>query len=341
MSMSGISISSLDTRRELLPRMVLAGAAVCLMAGIVALLARLALPAMPQVAPHHPFGVGIREATPTARGLGGIILAIQSAFYQSLQSALTTMKQNGSAVWSLVSLGSAYGVFHAAGPGHGKGVIAAYIVADERALRKGVALSVAAALLQAAVAIALVSLVAVVLNATAATMSQVAGSVETTSFAVVTALGAALVWRKSARVFAVARVVRDPHAAPAMTCDHVHLPGPAELDRMSRWREMAGVVLSAGIRPCAGAIVILVFALSQGLFAAGIAATIAMALGTALTTSAIAALAVFAKSLALRMAGGHGTVGPVAVAVLELLAAAFVLVLGISLLSGLWASGGG
>ena len=109
------------------------------------------------------------------------------------------------------------------------------------------------------------------------------------------------------------------------------MPPPEELGRLTRWRDMAGVALAAGIRPCAGALIVLVFALSQGLFAAGIAATFAMALGTALTTGAIAALAVFSKAMALRLAGGRGASGAIAIAGLELLAAAFVLVLGASL----------
>ena len=66
----------------------------------------------------------------------------------------------------------------------------------------------------------------------------------------------------------------NPLAGPqAADCDHVHLPGPEAIDRLTRWRDWGGVVLAAGIRPCAGAIVVLVFALSQGLFSAGIAAT--------------------------------------------------------------------
>ncbi len=117
------------------------------------------------------------------------------------------------------------------------------------------------------------------------------------------------------------------------------MPPPEELGRLTRFRDMAGVALAAGIRPCAGALIVLVFALSQGVFAAGIAATFAMALGTALTTGAIAALAVFFKAAALRIAGGRGASGAIAIAGLELLAAAFVLVLGASLLYGLWAVG--
>ena len=100
-------------------------------------------------------------------------------------------------------------------------------------------------------------------------------------------------------------------------------------------------MLAAGSRPCAGAILILVFSASQGILAAGIAATFAMALGTALTTGVLASLAVFAKALALRLAGGRGSTGAIAVGGLELLAGAFVLVLGIAMLAGLAVGVGG
>ena len=90
---------------------------------------------------------------------------MQSGFYGSLQAGVREMKENGSALWSLLFVGFAYGVFHAAGPGHGKGVISAYLVADEKALRKGFALSLAAALVQALVAIAIVTIVGLALRA--------------------------------------------------------------------------------------------------------------------------------------------------------------------------------
>jgi ABC-type nickel/cobalt efflux system permease component RcnA len=287
---------------------------------------------------RNPFGMGLREAAPSG-SLGAYILEVQSGFYRSLQQAVASLKSDGSAIWPLLAIGFAYGVFHAAGPGHGKGVIAAYLVADERALAKGFGLSLAAALVQAVVAILLVSIIALVFRSTAATMNQVTKGVELMSFGAVALLGAAITWRKAGKVIGVAALAGDLRAGPqADDCDHVHMPPPEELRRLTRWRDMAGVALAAGIRPCAGALVVLVFALSQGLFAAGIAATFAMALGTALTTGAIAAIAVFAKALALRMAGGRGLSGAVAIAGIELLAAAFVLVLGLSLLFGMWAS---
>ena len=165
-------------------------------------------------------------------------------------------------------------------------------------------------------------------------MNQLAMNVELVSFVAVALLGAVIAWRKAGKVLGVSGARPQPRRRPTIattsTCRR-----PRSSSRLTRWRDMAGVALAAGIRPCAGALIVLVFALSQGLFAAGIAATFAMALGTALTTGAIAALAVFAKALALRIAGGRGPSGAVAIAGLELLAAAFVLVLGLSLLFGL------
>ncbi|WP_201862437.1 nickel/cobalt transporter [Microvirga soli] len=288
--------------------------------------------------PRNPFGMGLREATPSG-SIGVWILSVQSDFYASLRDSVRELKENGSAFLPLLLVGFAYGVFHAAGPGHGKGVISAYLVADEKALRKGFLLSLAAALVQALVAIGIVTLVSLVLRATASTMNKLALNVEVASFIAVALLGAVITWRKAGKALGVMALARNPFAPVQESCDHAHLPPPEELSRLTRWRDMAGVAIAAGIRPCAGALIVLVFALSQGLFAAGIAATFAMALGTALTTSAIAALAVFFKAMALRLAGGRGASGAIAIAALELLAAAFVLVLGVSLLYGLWAAG--
>jgi nickel/cobalt transporter (NicO) family protein len=335
----GLPLRSWDRGRVAGSQLVLAGLAVALMAGATLLV----LWSMPGTPPpvRSPFGAGMREAAPAAGGLGGYILAVQGNFYRSLQAAVLGLKESGAAPWSLIVLGLAYGVFHAAGPGHGKAVIAAYLVANERALLKGFLLSLAAALLQALVAIVLVGVFAVVMQVTAGTLGRVTSGVELASFAVVAVLGAAITWRKAGKLAGVAALARDPSVGPQPgACDHVHLPPPEALGRLTRWRELCGVVVAAGIRPCSGAVVVLVFALSQGLFPAGIAATLAMALGTALTTGVIASLAVFAKGLALRIAGGRGAAGAVAMAGVELLAAAFVLVLGASLLFGVWSTAG-
>ncbi|MEH3118270.1 MAG: nickel transporter [Methylorubrum populi] len=312
-------------------RLALAAGAVLAAAGILSGIAWALGPGLAAPPPRSPFGIGFREAAPAATGLGGWLLAVQSSFSSNLRSAVSALKAGGG--WMpLVVMGFAYGVFHAAGPGHGKAVIAGYIVAGERTLRRGFALSAAAALLQACVAIAIVLVGVLVLRATAGGMTRAGTLIESVSFALVAALGGAVTWRKAGRL---AGLVTDaPAEGCGPGCGHAGLTDATAIDRLGGWRERAGVVLAAGSRPCAGAVLILVFCAAQGMLAAGIAATFAMALGTALTTGALASLAVFAKALVLRLAGGRGQAGTLAVGGLELLAGAFVLVLGLAMLSG-------
>ena len=309
--------------------------------GIVALLVLMFAPAV-AAPPKNPFGMGLREAAPGSSSLGRLILSYQSSLFLALKSALGAVKTDPAAAWSLVGLGFAYGVFHAAGPGHGKAVIASYILSTERALLKGITLSLAAALIQALVAISLVGGVFIIVGGTAPTMMKTANAVELSGFALVAAIGLVMTWRKAGKLLAVA-ALSTARAAPVAgeCCDHVHLPSPERLDRISGFADMAGIALGAGIRPCAGAILLLVFALTQHLLWAGVAATISMAIGTALTTGAIATLAVYAKHFALHLGGGRGTGGVILVSGLELAAAAFVVALGLSLFTGIWSGEGG
>jgi len=108
-------------------------------------------------------------------------------------------------------------------------------------------------------------------------------------------------------------------------------------DKNFSWKTATLTVFAAGARPCSGAILVLVFALAQGIFFVGVAATFAMSIGTAITTSALAAMAVLAKGLAIRFLGEGSDRGVVAVRALELVAAILVFMLGASLLMGAFA----
>ena len=323
-------------RGRLLVQVALAAGAAVLAGAAVTALTWLFLPSLTAPPPRSPFGVGFREAAPAATGLGGWLLAVQASLSRSLQGAVAALKAGGE--WGpIAGLGFGYGVFHAAGPGHGKAVIAGYIMAGERTLRRGFALSFAAAMLQACVAIAIVGVGVFALDATASGMTRAGTLIETASFALVAVLGAAVTWRKAGRLAALGT---EP-AGCAPGCGHLHLGDGERIAGLATWRERIGVVLAAGTRPCAGAVLILVFCASQDMLLAGIGATLAMALGTALTTGALASLAVFAKGLALRLAGGRGSAGALALGALELGAGAVVLVLGLAMLLGLAAGSGG
>jgi nickel/cobalt transporter (NicO) family protein len=108
-------------------------------------------------------------------------------------------------------------------------------------------------------------------------------------------------------------------------------------DKNFSWRTAILTVFAAGARPCSGAILVLVFALAQGIFLAGVAATFAMSMGTAITTGALATMAVLAKGLATRFLGEGSERGVLAVRALELVAAMLVFMLGASLLMGSFA----
>src|SRR4051812_15604466 len=222
-------------------RVGLAAGAILLIAACIGVAAWLLVPATAHIpAARNPFAGGLREAAPAASGFGAYILALQGSFYRLLQGSISDLKLNG-AYWSLLGIGFAYGAFHAAGPGHGKTVIGAYIVANERALIKGISLSLAAAVVQAIVAVLLVAALSIVLRATAATISGVASGVELASFAVLTAVGVMLTWRKAGKLVGITAMSSGSFPDRLrIDCDHVHLPAPAEFERLTRWRELIG-----------------------------------------------------------------------------------------------------
>ena len=106
---------------------------------------------------QNPFGGPRPPAEPQVGGIIGWILAKQSEFYREMSATIRAAKSDGSAVWTLLGISFAYGIFHAAGPGHGKAVISSYLVANEETARRGIVLSFASALLQALVAVAIVA----------------------------------------------------------------------------------------------------------------------------------------------------------------------------------------
>lgn len=282
-----------------------------------------------------PFGVGRPDApgagAPT--GFFAWIAAKQSLFYQAMSHAIRAIRTDPAALWSLIGLSFAYGVFHAAGPGHGKAVISSYLVATGEGFRRGVALSALAALAQAVTAIVVVGALAILLGATSIAMGAATYWLEAASYAAITALGAVLLWRKGRGLLRAARGL--PVHVHGPDCAHEHGVDPALVQGRVDWRRAGAAVMAVGLRPCTGALIVLVFALAQGLAWAGVLATLAMAGGTALTVAAIAALAVGAKATALRIASARPSFGGALLGLMEAGAAALILMFGVAMLGGM------
>src|SRR6516164_2021496 len=213
-----------------------------------------------------PFGGPRPPAEPQIGGIVGWLLARQSEFYREISATIRAAKSDGSAVWTLLVISFAYGIFHAAGPGHGKAVISSYLVANQETARRGIVLSFASALMQALVAVLIVSVGAWLLNATAKTMCGAEKAIEIGSFALIAAFGASLVWTKGGRFMRALQATR-PEPALAVAdhghrhghdhdhgdghvhddhCGHSHGPAPEELAGPGAWRRGLAAVLSVG-----------------------------------------------------------------------------------------------
>ena len=341
-----------------------------------------------------PFGAP-RPQTPASPvgGVLGWIFAKQAEFYRQFSGLIRAAKADGSAAWGLFGLSFLYGIFHAAGPGHGKAVISSYVVANEETWMRGVVLSFASALLQALVAVAVVGIAAVLLNATAATMKRAVDLIEIASYSLIILIGLRLLWVKGRAFIATLRTLHRPaavgaavtpahhlhdhahhadhghddhghghhhhgdghdhhdrdhhhdhgaghahhhhhHDEDASAWGHAHAPEPEELAGPGGWKRGLSAIVAVGLRPCSGAILVLVFALAQGLFWAGVVSTFVMGLGTAITVAAIATIAVGAKAWARRFAEARSGYGMLAMRGIEVGAAVVIVAFGSLLLTG-------
>lgn len=280
----------------------------------------------------RPTPFGMEGAGAPSGGIGTYIMAKQAEFYRALVRAVRETRADGNAAWLLVGLSFAYGVFHAAGPGHGKAVISSYLLADGGTLRRGAVLALASGLLQAMVAVVFVGLLAALLGATAVAMAQAMNVIEIAAYGGIALFGLYLVFVKGRALIAAVRGVPDHAHGDDCGCGDAHIPSPAVVD--GGWKRAAIAVVTAGARPCSGAILVLTFALSQGVFLIGVLAAFAMGLGTALTVTGIAAIAVYGKHLAVRLAGQDGRWTRVLLRLVEVLAALLVLLFGLALLAG-------
>lgn len=229
---------------------------------------------------------------------------------QQMSGLLKAVAANPTAAGgSLLMFSFLYGVLHALGPGHGKIVITTWLATHPSKLRSSIGLTLASSLLQGCVAVALVVVVLTLLQLPARELHMSSFWLEKGSYALVGVLGMILCVRALKKLRTALRKptfksftpqhVHDEHCG----CGHQHLPTPAQLDRGNDWRARLMIILSMGMRPCSGAIMVLLFSKVIGVFSWGVASALAMASGTALTISSLALLVHSFRRLAVRLSG--------------------------------------
>jgi len=311
----------------------------------------------------QPFGMTRAASPPEIGGFTGWILTKQAEFYRMFSGLIRQSKSDGRAAYTLLGISFLYGIFHAAGPGHGKAVISSYLVANDETWRRGIVLSFASAVLQAFTAIALVGIAAVLLGATAKTMGDTVRVIEIVSYGMIVVIGLRLLWVKGRAFVKLLRARahdhnhshadahdhhhdhhhhhghnhhhhHHDHDDEASAWGHAHAPEPRELTGRHWFRRGLSAIVAVGLRPCSGAIIVLVFALAQGLFWVGVASTFLMGVGTAITVAAIATLAAGARGISGRFAKTKPGAGMILVRGLETAAAMVIVLFGAALLTG-------
>ncbi|MGC1948561.1 MAG: nickel transporter, partial [Pseudolabrys sp.] len=247
-------------------------------------------------------------------------------------------------------------------------------VANDETWRRGIVLSFASAMLQAFTAVAIVGIAAALLGATAKAMGNTVRVIEIISYTLIVLIGLRLLWVKGRAFLRLLRGEQHTqhahdhghhhhdhdhshdhhhthghdhhhghvhshshdhdHEDDASAWSHAHAPEPQELTGKHWLRRGLAAIVAVGLRPCSGAIIVLVFALAQGLFWIGVASTFAMGLGTAITVAAIATLAVGVRGLADRVAKAKPGVGMLLLRGLETAAALVIVFFGAALLTG-------
>jgi ABC-type nickel/cobalt efflux system permease component RcnA len=241
----------------------------------------------------------------------------QRELHQELAGLLQQVKANPQkAGLTLMGFSLIYGIVHAIGPGHGKIVITTYLATHPSRLKNSLKLTFASAVVQGLVAVLLVTLMLGVLQLSSRQLHQSSFWLERGSFILVMLLGVLLCWRALKRCYFTLKSlkprrglainslrpladnhVHDEHCG----CGHQHLPTDQQLQAGSDWRTQATIVLAMGLRPCSGAIMVLLFSKVIGVYLWGVLSALVMALGTSITVSLIGLLVFYSRAMAVKL----------------------------------------
>lgn len=284
-------------------------------------------------------GLGLLWLTGGFDALKTTVLEGQRQTQAALAGAVRAIKggQPG-ALMGLMTVCFAYGFLHAAGPGHGKLVIGGYGMGRRVPLARLSALALLSSLVQAAVAVGLVYAVVAMLGFGRDKAEGLAEDVMApVGLAMVAGVGLWLVWRGVNGVRAAHHNEDHTHAhdhhpgGHCATCGHSHGPTLDQVEQLTNWRDSAAMIAGIALRPCSGALFLLILTWQLGIGGAGILGTFAMGLGTAVVTTAVAALSVWAREGALASLPGQGAAK--ALPWIEITAGGIVALAALSLLS--------
>lgn len=233
----------------------------------------------------------------------------QREVQNAMAGALRALKRGEpGALGALWGLAFAYGVFHAAGPGHGKMVIGGYGLARRVTALRLSGLAVATSLAQAGTAVVLVYGAIWMIGWGRGEVEALADrTLEPLSWALIAGIGLWLLWRGTRSLWRQRAVHDHAEGAVCPSCGHAHGPTAEEAAQVGSLLDALVLIGAVAIRPCTGALFLLILCWRLGIDWAGIVGAFVMGLGTASVTVAVGLASVtFRRSALMQAASGAG-----------------------------------
>lgn len=226
----------------------------------------------------------------------------QRDFQNQIARSLRALRRGDSgALALLMTLCFAYGFFHAVGPGHGKVLIGGYGLGRQVPWLRLSVISLISSLGQALTAIGLVYTGVLIFSLS---RGQLIGAAEDymapVSYAAIGAIGMWLSVRALRKFAKLHHIKHDDHTHhdhdACSECGHKHGPSISDVQKATSLRDALILIAGIAVRPCTGALFVLVITWQMGIAMAGIAGAFAMALGTAIVTISVGIAAVTMRS---------------------------------------------
>jgi ABC-type nickel/cobalt efflux system permease component RcnA len=276
-----------------------------------------------QTAPALPSGPAQQQQPSIFTQLVQGALAFQRDMVRDIGRYMAAIRDGtgSSAVWIGVGFAFVYGVLHTLGPGHGKTIVASYFVGSDARVLRGLSMGLQIAVTHVVSAVVLVTIFDI-------SYRQLLGGdpiqsvwIGLVSYGIVTIIGATMLVRAIRQTFFA-------HAGHGHGHDHDH-----HHHHSHDWREEGALAVLAGLVPCTGAILVMLFALANGIVVAGVLMVVAISLGMAVTMAAIGMASILFRRLVLFGATEGSNRHAVAGAVLEHAAAVLILAIGLAFLT--------
>ena len=224
------------------------------------------------------------------------VVGKQRVFQNQMADAVIRMRSGDMlAITTLLVSTATYGFVHALGPGHGKYLIGGVGIGTQIKHLHLISIAVISSITQALWAIVLVYSAFFFLGVAADKIETFSESLLLPlSYGAITLVGCILVFRGIRNVFHL-----NFETTPPTRCTHSHGPNLDQLSNAFSWRERLMLITSVAIRPCTGAIFLLIITWNLQLQWVGVAAVISMGLGTAALTSIVAISSISARTLVL------------------------------------------